>query len=162
MTIHLTTFYRYSLHVQLQGQNEGIKGEEGNEGQRVASDGTIPHGLIHLRNGGDLRLYRPLDAGWCRARLEGDRILHLAHVLANVPVADLLVDELVEIQSAVLGILADAEVQAWDVLHDEKKGERHGERVSRDGGDLGHLVGHLYAVAIDHASEARSAIEMTY
>lgn len=81
-----------------------------------------------------------------------------AHVLA-LPLANLLVEELVEIETLHLGFVADAQMHEGDVLQDQEQDARYDEGVGGNGCDLGELLADLDAVAVDAARVERDAVE---
>ena len=83
----------------------------------------------------------------------------LSHTLKMPPVANLLVEELIEVQAEHLRFFADAQVHAGNVFEDEQQDARDNERVGRDCSDLGELLANLHAVAVDTAGSGGRPIE---
>jgi len=83
----------------------------------------------------------------------------LLHTLEVLPVADLLVEELIKVQAKHLRFFTDAQVHAGNVLEDEQQDTRDNERVSRDCGNLGELLANLHAVAVDTTRSGGGTIE---
>jgi hypothetical protein len=91
--------------------------------------------------------------------LANNTVRNLVHRLERLPITDLLVEELVEIQTHHLSFLTDTQVHARNVLESQQQNARHDERVSRDGGDFGKLLADLHAVAVDPAGGQGGAVE---
>lgn len=90
---------------------------------------------------------------------DGLRIALPLEFVDQSPVTNLFLEELIQIQTTSLGIIRDAKVKAGNVLHDEKKSTRHGERVGRDGGDLGKLSSDLNTLSVNRTRCNRDAIQ---
>ena len=84
---------------------------------------------------------------------------NLVHGLEVLPIANLLVEELVKIQAKHLRFLTDTQMHARDVLEKEQEDARYDERVSRDGSDLRKLLADLHAVAVDTTGSQGGTVE---
>lgn len=131
--------------------------------------GNAPHGRLYsillllsihsfaLHTVGRFRADVSLDTS--NLLLANDAVRDLVHGLERLPVADLFVEELVEIQSQHLSFLADTQVHAGNVLEGEQQDTRHNERVGRDGGDFGELLANLHAVSVDTTGGQGGTVE---
>ena len=106
----------------------------------VVGGGGLVVGVVHTMND---------DVG---VRVEASGAIRL-------PLAELLVEELVEIEALHLGLFADAQVHIWDVLEGVQEDAADDKRVGRDGGDFGELLADLHAVAVDAAGVETHAVE---
>lgn len=125
-----------------------------------------------------LFLIRLADVGLNRRLVALGRLATLQHVLlmdalhdnvlaigvdatvgVEFPLANLLVKELVEVETVHLGLLADAQVHAGDVLDGHEQDAADGEGVDGDCGDFGKLLAHLHAVAVDAARVQRHTVQ---
>src|SRR2546423_1272676 len=80
-------------------------------------------------------------------------------MLCQTPVTDLLIEELIQVQTHHLSLLGGAQVHARNVLQDQEQNARDGERVRADRSDLSELLADLNAIAIDAARILRTAIK---
>lgn len=80
-------------------------------------------------------------------------------LLKHAPVADLLVEELVKIETNHLGFLADTEVHEGDVLEDVQQSAGHDEGVRGDSADFSQLLSDLNAISVDGAGVLGGAVE---
>lgn len=106
------------------------------------------------------------SVGAARSRVNPQNLLladlsvrDIVHGLEILPVPNLLVEELVQVQPAHLRLFADAQVHSGGVFQREEKNARDDERVSGDGGDFGKLLADLHSVAIDSAGSHCGAVE---
>lgn len=72
-------------------------------------------------------------------------------LLQQSPITDLLIEELVDIQTDHLGLLAHAQVHAGDELDNVQQDAAHDERIARNGTDLSELQADLPAIAVHGA-----------
>lgn len=77
----------------------------------------------------------------------------------QLPLANLLVKELIEVETLLLCLGADAQVHVRDVLEGKQQDARHDKRVGGDCGDFGKLLADLDAVAVDAAGVEGGAVE---
>lgn len=77
----------------------------------------------------------------------------------HFPLTDLLIEELIEIETLHLSLLADTQVHVRDVLEHKQQDEAHDKRVGGYRGDFGKLLADLDAVAVDAAWVQRGTIE---
>lgn len=83
----------------------------------------------------------------------------IVHRLEVLPVSDLLVEELVHVQTTHLRLLTDTEVHARDVLESVQQNARYDKRVSRNRGDSSKLLADLHALAVDSAGSTLGTVE---
>lgn len=104
-----------------------------------------------------------LPARGLRVRLSrrlGDAVRDLLALEADeLAVADLLVEELVQVEPVHLHLLAHAQVHEGRVLEDDQQHAAHHERVRRDGADVGQLEADLDAVAVPCALGDGGSVE---
>lgn len=83
----------------------------------------------------------------------------LLHTLEVLPVANLLVEELIKIQAKHLRFLTDTQMHAGNVFENEQQDARDDERVSRNRSDFGELLANLHSVAVDTTGSGGGTIE---
>ena len=83
----------------------------------------------------------------------------IVHRLEVLPVSDLLVEELVHVQTTHLRFFADAEVHARDVLESVQQNARYDKRVSRNRSDSSKLLADLHTLAVDSAGSTLGTVE---
>ena len=92
---------------------------------------------------------------WLALAGQGDGLVLLEHR----PVTNLLVMELINVETNHLSLLRDTETHAWGVLEDEEKDSRDGERVRGDGADIGELLADLDTLTVEATRGEGGTIE---